>query len=99
MAGERLYFSEKSLVSGHNVYKHIWIPGIGEELSVDKEPSNLHDNFALSAVFIYLSFMDRLKSRATVSLVFSSTHLTAFNLKLKSCKAIFFDIAINEHAR
>ena len=26
------------------------MPGIGKELSVEKEPGNLHDNFAVSAV-------------------------------------------------
>ena len=61
MAGKRSYFTKKSLVSGHNVYKHIWMPGIGEELSVDKEPSNLHDNFAVSVVVLtYASCVDRL---------------------------------------
>ena len=55
MAGKRLYFSKKSLVNGHNVHKCIWIPGKGEEFSVDKEPSNLHDNFAISMVtFTYI---------------------------------------------
>ena len=59
MVGERLYFSKKSLASGHNVYKHKWMPGIGEKLSVDKEPSNLHNNFAVSLViFTYLSWID-----------------------------------------
>ena len=50
MAGERSYFSKESVVRGHHVYKHIWTPGIGEELSVEKEPGNLHDSFAVSMV-------------------------------------------------
>ena len=49
MAGERSYFSKESVVRGHHVYKYIWTPGIGEELSVEKEPGNLHDSFAVSA--------------------------------------------------
>ena len=59
MRGERSYFSKKCLKSGHNVYKHIWMPGIAEEFSVDKEPSNLHDNFAISVViFTYPSWIN-----------------------------------------
>ena len=33
------------------MYKHVWTPEIGEELSVKKEPGNLHDNFGFSVVF------------------------------------------------
>ena len=33
------------------MYKHVWTPEIGEDLSVKKEPGNLHDNFAVSVVF------------------------------------------------
>ena len=50
MAGEQSYFSKESFVRGHHVYKHIRTPGIGKELSVQKEPGNLNDNFALSVV-------------------------------------------------
>ena len=45
MAGERLYFSNESVVRGHHVYKHIWTPGIDEVLS-----HNLNDNFGISVV-------------------------------------------------
>ena len=55
MAGERLYFSKESVVRGQHVYKYIWTPGIGEELSVEKEPGNLHDSFAVS-VWINIEF-------------------------------------------
>ena len=37
MAGERSYFLNKSVVRGRHVYKHIWMPGINEVLSVEKE--------------------------------------------------------------
>ena len=50
MAGEQTYFSKESVVRGHYVYKHIYTPGIGEELSVEKEPGNLRDNFTVSVV-------------------------------------------------
>ena len=51
MTGERLCFYKESVVRGHHVYKHVWTREIGEELSVKKEPGNLHDNFAVSVVF------------------------------------------------
>ena len=55
MAGEQSHFLKKSLVSGHNVHKDKWMPGIGNELSVDKEPSILHNNFAVFLViFTYM---------------------------------------------
>ena len=38
-----------------------------------------------------------LNSRAAASLVFSSTHLTAFSLKVKSYDAFLFDITISMH--
>ena len=50
MAGERLYFSNESVVRGRHVYKHMWMPGIDEVLSVEKEPRNLHGNFGISLV-------------------------------------------------
>ena len=50
MAGEWSYFSNKSVVWGQHVYKHIWMPGIDKELSVEKELHNLHDNFTISVV-------------------------------------------------
>ena len=53
-AGERSCFLKKNLVTGHNVYKHIWTPRIGEKIPADKEPSNLQDTFAVSVViFMY----------------------------------------------
>ena len=33
------------------MYKHVWTPEISEELSVKKEPGNVHDDFAVSVVF------------------------------------------------
>ena len=65
--------------------------------SVVKEPSNLHDNFTVSVVnftypvWIVFDFM------SSCFLGLSSTHLTAFNLKLKSYNTFLFDIA-NIHA-
>ena len=58
MAGERSYFSKESVncvVRGHHVYKHIWTPGIGGEISVEKQPGNLYDSFAVS-VWISIEF-------------------------------------------
>ena len=51
MARERSCFSKGSVVRGRHVYKHVWMPEIGEELSVKKEPGNLQDEFAVSMVF------------------------------------------------
>ena len=50
MADERSYFLNESVIRGHHVYKYIWTPGVNKALSVEKEPRNLHDNFALSMV-------------------------------------------------
>ena len=50
MGGKRSYFSKESIVRGHHGYKHIWVPAIGEEFSVEKEPDNLHDNFTVSTM-------------------------------------------------
>ena len=50
MAGERSYLLKESVVRGHHIYKHIWTPGIGKELSVEKELGNLHDSFTVSVV-------------------------------------------------
>ena len=50
MAARQSYLLKESVVRGHHVYKHIWMPGINEELSVEKEPGNLHDSFAVFVV-------------------------------------------------
>ena len=50
MVGERSYFSNKSVVRGRHMYKHIWMPGINKALSVEEELRNVHNNFAISVV-------------------------------------------------
>ena len=37
-----------SYIRGHHVYKEVWTPYIGEELSVKKETENRHDAFAVA---------------------------------------------------
>ena len=35
------------VVRGHHVYKSIWTPVLGEELSTEREDNNEHDNYAV----------------------------------------------------
>lgn len=39
-----------SVVRGHHVYKDVWTPFIGEELTVLREPENEYDCFAVSII-------------------------------------------------
>jgi len=34
-----------SVVQGHHVYKTIWTPVIGEQIHLEKESGNPHDDF------------------------------------------------------
>jgi len=39
-----------SVVRGHHVYKEVWTPVIGEELTVKKEKDNGYDRYAVSII-------------------------------------------------
>lgn len=39
-----------SIIADHYVYKPIWIPVTGEELSVQHEDNNVHDKHAVAAI-------------------------------------------------
>ena len=43
-------FRIESTVRGHHVYKAAWSPYIGEELPVQREVSNIHDDFAVAVL-------------------------------------------------
>ena len=37
-----------SVVRGHHVYKSVWLPVTGEQLILEKEPANPHNDFAVA---------------------------------------------------
>ena len=37
-----------SVLRGHHVYKSIWTSVIGEELNLEREESNKHDEYAIT---------------------------------------------------
>ena len=39
-----------SMVHGHHVYKSVQSPVIGEQLSLEKEPANPHDEFVVAVI-------------------------------------------------
>ena len=39
-----------SVIRGHHIYKHIWIPFVGEILHVEQEAHNTADCFAVAVV-------------------------------------------------
>ena len=43
-------FRIESTVRGHHVYKASWSPYIGEELPVQREVNNIHDDFAVAVL-------------------------------------------------
>ena len=43
-------FELQSYVTGHNVYKDIWTPTLGERLSTTTEPENHHDKYAVKVL-------------------------------------------------
>ena len=43
-------YEKESVVRGHHIYKAIWTPVIGEELDVQTEDSNHHDQHAVAVV-------------------------------------------------
>ena len=44
------YYEKASVVKGHHVYKAVWTPFLGEELSVQPEDHNDHDEHAIAGV-------------------------------------------------
>ena len=43
-------FRIESTVRGHRIYKAAWSPYIGEELPVQREVNNIHDDFAVAVL-------------------------------------------------
>ena len=43
-------FFKKHGFGGHHVYKRIWTPTIAEILSVNTDPTNRHDRFAIAVL-------------------------------------------------
>ena len=43
-------FQDESTVRGHHVYKTAWSTYIGEELPVQREVNNIHDDFAVAVL-------------------------------------------------
>ena len=39
---------EFTIDSGHHVYKEIWTPFVGEELTLTQENGNCHDRYAIT---------------------------------------------------
>ena len=40
------YFTVDSVIRGHHIYKDVWTPYVGEELSLEQEHGNSHDFYA-----------------------------------------------------
>ena len=43
---------EASVIRGHHVYKSVWTPEVGEELSLVTEDGNEHDKYAVASVHV-----------------------------------------------
>ena len=43
-------YEKESVVRGHHIYKTVWTPVIGEELPVEREEDNQHDQHAVAVV-------------------------------------------------
>ena len=41
-------FTLDSVIRGHHVYKDIWTPFVGEELTLNQENGNSHDRYAIT---------------------------------------------------
>ena len=44
------YFQLEGVVRGHHIYKNVWTPAIGEHLSLQQEPDNSYDSFAVTVM-------------------------------------------------
>jgi len=45
-----VYYEIDSIVQVHHFHKEIWTPVIGEQLYLDKEHGNPHDDFAVAVI-------------------------------------------------
>ena len=41
-------FTLDSVIRGHHIYKEIWTPFVGEELTLNQENGNSHDRYAIT---------------------------------------------------
>ena len=46
----RSVYEKESVVRGHHIYKASWTPSIGEELPVQREDGNQHDDHAVAVM-------------------------------------------------
>ena len=46
----RSTYKKKSIVREHHVYKASWTPTIGEELPIEREDGNQHDDHAVAVI-------------------------------------------------
>ena len=43
-------FTFSSAIRGFHVYRHSWIPHVGEQLETEGEPNNTEDRFAVAVI-------------------------------------------------
>ena len=43
-------FTFSSAIRGFHVYRHSWIPHVGEQLETEREPNNTEDRFAVAVI-------------------------------------------------
>ena len=48
--GSEAIFLYESVIRGHHIYKRIWIPTVTEILSVNFDPANRHNRFAIAVL-------------------------------------------------
>ena len=49
-AKPRSVFNKDSVVRGHHIYKTYWMPVVGEELTLETEHDNEHDEHAVAVM-------------------------------------------------
>lgn len=49
-AAHSTVYTQEGVIRGHHIYKRIWTPFIGEELSLQQERTNRHDYFAVTVM-------------------------------------------------
>ena len=50
------YYEKVSVVKGHHIYKAIWTPMIGEELPVQSEDNNYHNEHTIAVMMDGLTY-------------------------------------------
>ena len=85
-------FSIESMVRGHHIYKDMWCPHIGEELTCQQERHNYHDPFAVSVLKSSVIVGHVPRHISAICYVFLGKHYSSISCKITGSRRYSHDL-------